>query len=184
MAQGIFEALHGNQAVVFAAAIPATVVRPPSFEATEYLRKDHVFLFERFFSLLETKQEHGLLILDEVDKTEDRRFVRRLESYFTKTSTGRYRTTWIVPAPLFVSSEMTYAVQAADLVIYCINWGFRIPASGMNAPTRTEISSRFASWIGNLQFRGHSYRDGNVFDIFGVTFVPDPYTARESGSPR
>src|SRR5665213_748089 len=46
--------------------------------------------------------------MDEVEKSEDRRFVRRLHSYFTKTQTGRYRTQWIVPTPLFVASDMTY----------------------------------------------------------------------------
>ena len=43
------------------------------------------------------------------------------EAFFTKTSTGRYRTSRIAPAPFFVSSDMTPAVQAADLGIYCVN---------------------------------------------------------------
>ena len=41
-----------------------------------------------------------------------------------------------MPTPFFVSSDMSYAVQAADLCIYCIyciNWGFRLPARGMDA---------------------------------------------------
>jgi hypothetical protein len=50
-------------------------------------------------------------------------FVRQIERYFTKTQTGRNRTTWIVPVPMFVASDMTMAVQAADLAIYCVNWG-------------------------------------------------------------
>ena len=64
---------------------------------------------------LGTKREHGILVMDEVDKTEDRRFVARLQACFTKTTNGRYRTTWIVPTPFFVASDMTYAVQAADV---------------------------------------------------------------------
>ena len=87
-----------------------------------------VFLLERFFYFLEAKREHGVLVMDETDKHEDRRFVARMEEYFTKTATGRYRTAWIVPTPFFVSSDMAYAVQAADLCIYCINWGFAWPA--------------------------------------------------------
>ena len=110
--------LHDHGARLLAAVIPCSVKRPKTYAAEEYLRKDHVFLFERFFYLLEEKRVHGVLVMDEVDKTEDRRFVRRIERYFTKTGVGRYRTTWIVPTPFFVSSDMTYAVQAADLCIY------------------------------------------------------------------
>ena len=74
---------------------------------------------------------------------------------------------------------MTYAVQAADLCIYCLNWGFRLPEHGMNAPVRTEIADTFANWLGRLQFRGEGYRDGNVFRSFGIVFVPDLYEARQ-----
>ncbi|MEO8494181.1 MAG: DUF3800 domain-containing protein [Planctomycetota bacterium] len=145
MASGIFQLLDDHQAVLLASAIPGNVRKPLSAEADEYLRKDHVFLFERFFYLLERKQEHGILVMDEVDKTEDRRFVRRMERYFTKTENGRYRTTWIVPTPFFVSSDMTYAVQAADLCIYCVNWGFRLASIGMNAHARNEIADTFGA---------------------------------------
>lgn len=178
MARGIVQSLRDHQAVLFATAIPRTVMKPATFEADEFLRKDQVFLFERFFYFLEARQEHGLLVMDEVDKTNDRRFVRRLEAYFSKTRTGRYRTAWIVPTPLFVASDMTYAVQAADLCIYCVNWGFRLPTAGMNASSRPEIASEFGPWLNQLQFRGQGYRDGKVFDTYGITYVPDPYTAR------
>ncbi|MBA3312554.1 MAG: hypothetical protein H0T47_04575 [Planctomycetaceae bacterium] len=107
MADGLFQLLQEQEAVLFASAIPANVVRPTDGMDQEYLRKDHVFLFERFFYLLEEKQEHGLLVFDETDKVEDRRFVGRLERYFTRTTKGRYRTAWIVPTPFFVSSDMT-----------------------------------------------------------------------------
>lgn len=55
----------------------------------------------------EEKKQHGILVLDEVEKTADRKFVARLERYFTKTTTGRYRSHWVVPPPFFVSSDMT-----------------------------------------------------------------------------
>jgi hypothetical protein len=97
MAKGIMQLLQAHGAVLFAAAIPHSLPRPAAPRAQEYLRKDHVFLFERFFYLLEEKQRYGLLVMDEVDKTEDRRFVRRMERYFTKTAPGQYRTSWVVP---------------------------------------------------------------------------------------
>ena len=73
---------------------------------------------------------------------------------------------------------MTYPVQAADLAIYCVNWGFRVPTRGMAAPVRREIADEFGPWLNQLQFRGDSYRDGIVYPEYGIVFVPDPYTAR------
>ena len=166
---------------MFAAAIPRGV-RRESAAGAGYLRKDHVFLLERYFYFLEREQEYGMLVMDEVEKSEDRRFIRRLEAYFRKTNTGRYRSRWIVPAPLFVSSDLTYPVQAADLAIYCINWGFRLASRGMDAPTRSEIAERFAPWLSQLQYRGREERGGVEFRTFGIVYVPDPYESREQGA--
>ena len=178
MVRGMFQSLRDHNAKLFAAAIPRNTKRPATFEATEFLRKDQVFLLERFFYFLENEKQHGLLVMDEVEKTEDRRFVRRLENYFAKTQTGRFRSSWIVPTPFFVSSDMSYPVQAADMAIYCVNWAFRIPTRGMDAPTRTEISAEFGPWLSQLQFRGDAYREGKVYQEFGIVFVPDPYVGR------
>ncbi len=178
MATGMFELLRQHKARLFAAAIPRSVLKPDTYEAEEYLRKDQVFLLERYFYFLEQEKQHGLLVMDQVEKAEDRRFVRRLEAYFRKTKAGRYRSAWIVPAPFFVSSDMTYPVQAADLAIYCVNWGFRLPARGMDAPDRPEIANDYGRWLAQLQFRGEGYRDGAVYDSYGIVFVPDPYEAR------
>lgn len=175
MAAKIFELLRHHKAQLFAAVIPRSVSKPATYEAEEYLRKDHVFLLERYFYFLEKEQQHGLLVMDEVEKAEDRRFVRRLEAYFRKTRTGRYRSAWIVPTPLFVSSDMSYPVQAADLAIYCVNWGFRLPTREMDAPVRTEIAEDFGGWLAQLQFRGEGYRDGTAFQTWGIVFVPEPY---------
>ena len=177
--RGMFEALRARGAAIFAAAIPQSVVKPSTFEADEYLRKDHVFLFERFFYFLEKKREHGLLVMDEFDKTADRRFVRRMENYFRKTQSGRYRTQWIVPTPFFVASDMAYPVQVADVCIYCINWGARF-SPGMTAPGRDEIITEFGPWLRELQFDGDAYKDGQVFRTFGIVCVPDPYEARSA----
>jgi hypothetical protein len=177
MARGIFDLLRTHEAVLFAAAVPG-VKRPRTYEAVEYLRKDQVFLLERYFYFLELKKETGLIVMDESDKMEDRRFVGRMERYFSKTATGRYRTTWIVPAPFFVSSDMSYAIQAADVCIYCVNWGYRMLSSGMSAPVRREIQEEFGPALGQLQFDGEGCREGKVFRTKGVVYVPDPYAAR------
>lgn len=179
MAQGMFQLLQDHEAKVFASAVPRGAARAPAGMSEDLLRKDQVFLLERYYYLLEERQEHGLLVMDEVEKTADRRFVRRLERYFTRTATGRYRSRWVVPTPFFVSSDMTYAVQAADLCIYCLNWGFRLPEQGMDAPVRQEIAEGFADWLRRLQFRGEGYRDGHVFRSFGIVHVPDLYETRQ-----
>ncbi len=175
LAAELFPLLQAHGAVLFASAIPRSVKKPTTSRAEEYLRKDQVFLLERFFSFLELKKEHGLLVFDETDKTDDRRFVRRVESYFTKTVPGRQWTQWIVPSPLFVSSDMTYPVQAADVCIYCINWGYRLPRHGMTAPTRPEIERDFSHWLRDLQFEGDCIRWGKTVHRYGITYVADPY---------
>jgi Protein of unknown function (DUF3800) len=174
MASGIFQLLDQHNAVLFAVAIPPEP-RPKDYQFEDYLRKDQVFLLERFFYFLEEKKEHGLLVVDEVEKVADRAFVSRLESYFSKTNTGRYRSRWIVPAPFFVSSDMIYPMQAADLCIYCVNWGFRIPSRGMTKPTRPEIGDGFGPWLNRLQYRGEGHREGNVYQTYGICYVPNPY---------
>ncbi|MGA9042477.1 MAG: DUF3800 domain-containing protein [Terriglobales bacterium] len=175
MARGVFQLLVSHEAVLFVVAIPREAAKPETYEAEEYLRKDHVFLLERYYYFLEKKNESGLLVLDETDKTQDRVFVRRLERYFTRTQTGRYRASRIVPTPFFVSSDMTYAVQAADICLYCLNWGFRLPASGMNEPVRQEIAEEFAPWLHRLKFGMDVETEEGKFRVHGIRYVADPY---------
>ena len=178
MARGIYELLQSHGAKLFACAIPRGVCQPDNFEQADYLRKDQVFLFERFFYFLEAQRDHGLLVLDETEKYEDRRFLSRLERYFTVTSPGRQRTAWIVPAPLFVSSDMSVGVQAADVCLYCLNWGFRLPQWHDIEPVRAEIERDFRPQLDRLQWRGQGYRDDRTFHSHGIVLVPDPYDSR------
>lgn len=177
MAHGIFTLLRKHDACLFAAAIPRRVKKPPTWKAGEFLRKDQVFLLERFFYFLEDKQQYGLLVMDETEKQQNRRFVRRLERYFTVPQEGRHRTARIVPSPFFVSSEMTYPIQAADVCIYCVNHGYRLPTKGMDATVRKEIESEFGPSLTALQYRGEGYREGEVFQSYGIVYVDNPYGA-------
>lgn len=115
LAEQVIQLLSSHDARVFASVVPR-MSRPAGVPA-EHLRKDHVFLLEGYFYFLEHAQEAGLIVMDATDKHNDRRFVRRMERYFTQTMTGRQRTKWIVPSPFFVESDMAYGVQAADLCI-------------------------------------------------------------------
>jgi hypothetical protein len=173
----LFELLRDHRGVIFAAVVPRSIPKPPP-ESEHFLRKDHVFLLERYFYFLEKHNSTGLLVMDSTDKSDDRRFVLRIQRYFRATDVGRYRSARVVPAPFFVSSDMTYPVQVADVCIYAINWGFRLPERGMDALARPEIANEFGPWLRRLQFEGDGYRDGVVFKTYGIAYVPDPYEPR------
>lgn len=178
MGRGIFDLLASHEAKIVAVAIPKNIPKPPTDLEPNLLRKDLVFLLERYFYMLEQADEMGLIVLDETEKMQDRRFARSLERYFQSTIPGRARSTRIVPSPFFVSSDMAYPIQVADVVIYALNWGFRLPQYKMDSPTRPEIETEFSGLIGNLQFRGDGSREGRAFKTFGIVYVPDLYTAR------
>ncbi len=81
MARGIFQLLRDHQAVIFASIIPrgtGGALGP----AEELLRKDKVFLLERYFYFLEREKQHGLLVMDGAEKTLDRQFVRPTRKLF------------------------------------------------------------------------------------------------------
>lgn len=103
MAEGVIQLLKSHDAKLFAGVIPC--VPRPSTAPEEMLRKDLVFLLERYFYFLETEREMGLLVMDGSGKQADRKLVRRMESYFTRTMLGRQRTQWIVPVPMFVKPQ-------------------------------------------------------------------------------
>lgn len=173
MAEKTFQLLDEYGAKLFAAAIPCKI--EPSALNDDYLRKDIVFLLERYFYFLESQKETGLLVMDGSEKQADRKLARRMERYFTQTITGKQRTQWIVPTPLFVESDMAYGVQVADMCIYCLNWGWR--SAEMSEPTRKEIVP-FVWLLEKIIWSGDGWRDGKTFKTQGVVFVPDPYSRR------
>jgi len=179
MADGIFELLERHKALIFASAVPRGTAKPPvGSPPPDILRKDHIFLLERFFYFLERERQMGLLVMDEVEKKEDRRFVRKLQDYFVKTANGRDRSRWIVPSPFFVASDMALPVQVADVVIYALNWGYRLPANMKGAPTRSEIESRFSAQIQKLNWKGEGFDGVQTYKTFGIFCVPDLYIPR------
>jgi hypothetical protein len=158
--------------------IPRGVRRPKSYRAEDFLRKDHVFLLERYFYFLEHQKEDGLLIFDETDKTLDRAFVGQVNRYFADTATGRYRAGLVVPVPVFVSSDMAYPVQAADVVVYVINWGYRRPNWVPPPAVREEIRRDFNPWLQSLLFRSVKKRRGARIAVYSIVRVGDPYESR------
>jgi hypothetical protein len=74
---------------------------------------------------------------------------------------------------------MSVGVQAADLCLYCINWGFRLPNWPPLDPVRPEIADGFVPQLRQLQWEGDGYRDSRVFRSYGIVLVPDPYEGRD-----
>lgn len=182
MVRGVFDLLDQHEARIFASIIPRGLRppkdTPPHLSPEDVLRKDLIFMLERYFYMLEYQNETGLLVMDESEKMQDRRFVRRMEWYFKETSKGRYRSTRIVPSPFFVASDMAYPVQVADMLIYAINVGLRLP--GMSEKVaQPEVAEEFAPFLDRLQWRGDGYRDGVAFKTQGIVYVPDPYTTQK-----
>jgi hypothetical protein len=174
MAKGIFQVLHDHDAKIFASVIPGALPDSRSYgKLEEYFRKDHVFLLERYFYMLEKQSEDGLLVMDEVEKQMDRRFAERMRRYYTLTANGQYRAKFVIPSPFFVSSDMTYAIQAADVCIYAINWGYRLPR--MEKPVRQEIAGEFGPWLKSLQYKG-ALDNLEGLKVYGIIYVANPYS--------
>ena len=176
MAAGFFDLLSRHRAKVFASMVPRGGNKGAGADDLDRVRKDQQYLLERYFYFLEDEGETGLLVLDETDRTDDKRYLRRMERYFSRSVKGRQRAKRIVPAPMFIASDMSYAVQAADIAIYCVNWGFRIPERGIDAEIRQEVADLSAKALRKLQFRTQRQsKDGTLFESFSIFCVPELY---------
>ena len=177
MAKRIFKLLKKHDAQLFASAVPRGAKKPDDFGFKDYLRNDLAYLQERFCNFLEDEKENGILVLDQTDKEDDKRFLKALENYYTKTVEGQKRVKFIVPFPLFIDSEMSPLIQAADICIYCINWGYRVPAWKFEGPKRDEIVRDFGDLCHKLQFSGKVYSKTkkDTFGSYGIRFIKDPY---------
>jgi len=174
LCRGVFRLLQAHEGKIFAAVVPRSTKKPPTFQAVEFLRKDQVFLLERYFNYTSSKNETGLLVFDETDRTADGHFIRQIERYFSRTTQGRFRSTSIVPVPIFVSSDLTRAIQAADICIYALNWGYRNGKS-MDAAARIDIQDEFEAWIRTLQASGKTMTVEGEHRWYSIVYVPEPF---------
>ena len=148
--------------------------------AGDGLRKDYAYLFERFFYFLEdtAPEEQGIVVFDELEKSQSHLLIGQMQRYFAETAIGRHRAGRIIPEPFFVHSDLTTGVQIADLVAYVISWGFRIWGR-MTKPARPELSS-FAEQVASLRYRAIRERDGNRdFEIWSFAYIDDLRTQAE-----
>lgn len=158
----------GYRCKVFASIVTEEIRQT---ETSDFLRKDYIYLFERFFYFLQDKQgeQCGIIVFDETEKTQSHRLIQQIENYFKKTNKGRTRSSLLIPEPLFVHSDLTTGVQIADLLAYIISWGIRL--NGMEKPIRNELNP-LCELVKSLRFR--TTRDiGSVQnrEIWSISFV-------------
>lgn len=152
----------------FASIIPQSTYRP---KPKKFLRKDYVFLFQRFYDFLKLEAEHtmGFIICDEIEKSASHKLLFQSREYFQKTKNGRQRSKLIIPELLFVHSDLTTMIQVADLIAYIISWGIRLKE--MNEPAREELKE-LSDRVIKLKFTFKSYNQ-NVGQQHGFKLIKD-----------
>ncbi len=134
---------------------------------TDYLRKDYVFLFERFYYYLneDPNRGQGIIVFDEIEKAQARLLLDQVGNYFIKTEKGKERSSRVIPSPFFVHSDLTAMIQISDIFAYIINWGYR--SSKITKPTRTEIVP-YAKKLSRI-----IYRSKEKIGVSGIKFIDD-----------
>ncbi len=160
----------GFNVQVFASVMDPKCPRP----APGRLRKDYVYLFERYFYFLETlsPRERGLIVFDELEKTQSHILVQQMAQYFLGTRTGRYRSSRIIPEPFFVQSDLTTGVFLADLAAYILGWGWR--RNSMAQPSRAELKP-YAAKLHHMQYHGYKPKLDGTGDwpLHGILYIHD-----------
>lgn len=100
--------------------------------------------------------------------------INQMGEYFIKTHKGRERSARVITEPFFVHSDLTTAVQVADILIYILNWGYRKGAK-LTKPARDEIMP-LAERVGRLQYVAsiemeNNSHDTKPFKVYGITYI-------------
>jgi hypothetical protein len=166
----VLEVCVQHQARAFASIVDRDAPAPPS---RHVLRKDYTYLFERFFYYLEDMppSQHGIVVFDELERSQSHLLVEQMAEYFVKTKVGRLRSSRVLPEPMFVHSDLTSLVQVADLIVYIVAWAFR-GIRGMTRPARPELSELAAS-VGSLRYRTSRETPDGTFDRWSFAFIDD-----------
>jgi hypothetical protein len=150
--------------------------------ASDHLRKDYVYLFERFFYFLEDMgpNAYGVVVFDELEKIQSHLLLTQMDSYFKLPVRGRQRAGRILPEPFFVHSDLTTGIQIADLVAYILSWGLRFRP--MTKPARPELAG-YASQVCQLRHRAVREVGGDPhFTVWSFAFVTDLSSQSEGDS--
>jgi len=136
-----------------------------------YLRKDYAFLFERFYYFLEDCGTScmGNIVFDEQEKSQSHLLLNQMEEYFLKTGNGRTRASRILPEPFFVHSDLTTAIQLADIVAYVVSWGVRFKR--MSRPKREELSPFVDKIMPLRHMTRREFGEDGEKTVWSLTFV-------------
>lgn len=165
-----------NRVKAFASIVDISAPRPA---VRTMLRKDYSYLFERYFYFLEDNQTApmGVIVFDELEKSQSHILVDQMEKYFLQTTPGRARSSHIIPEPFFVHSDLTTLVQVADLIAYIISWGVQV--GPMKTPTRPELNV-LAKQVCALRYRASRERGAiENFYIWSFAVIDDLRPASE-----
>jgi Protein of unknown function (DUF3800) len=167
---------------VFASIVPREA---PQQRDRSFLRKDFSYLFQRIHCHVcdQKAEDHAVMIFDEQDPALSQRLLDQIHRYFLETDRGQQRAERMIPMPFFVHSDLTPAIQIADLVAYIVNWGLRM--SRMPEPTREELRP-FADKVFSLRYEGNEVPLNRKLrkrgkKIWGIAYIPDlrPRNERE-----
>ncbi len=157
------------QCKAFACIVPQSSPRPQK----GLLRKDYAYLFERFFYFLEDAGTtvSGLVVFDELDKSNSHILNSQMDRYFKETKKGRQFASQVIPEPFYVHSDLTTGIQLADLVAYIIAQAVRLKT--MSEPTQIEMKD-LADLVCDLRYLAKRDIDGNTKNgIWSFTIISD-----------
>lgn len=156
----------------FASVVDVDAPRP---EGKNFLRKDYAYLFERFFYFLDdhANQHSGIVVFDELERSQSHLLVNQMSRYFVHTKKGQTRASLVVPEPFFVHSDLTTGVQLADLIAYCLSWGLRL--KGMEKPRCQELDEFVDQLMDmrHLSKRSVAPDHNRIYDIWSITYIDD-----------
>jgi hypothetical protein len=180
--KAVLNLAHRYGAVAFASVVPRDA---PQQRDRTFLRKDFAYLFERIHCHVcdGPRHGHGVLIFDEQDPALSQQLLDQINRYFAGTDRGRQRAKRMIPMPFFVHSDLTPAIQVADIVAYVVNWGLRLPRR--QEPVRAELQP-FAEQILRMRYDGREVRvqrgrkgRPRGKPIKGITYIKDLRPSRE-----
>ena len=164
----IFQLCQQYRCKVFASIVadPKKVLYDSSM-----LRKDYIYLFERFYYFLEDNpsEPRGVVVFDELDKSASHILLTQMDKYFKNTAKGRARSSLIIPEPFFVHSDLTTGIQVVDFVAYLLSWNFRV--GELLKSGREELNS-YIEQIKSLRYKTtREIGDNKEHVIWSITIV-------------
>jgi hypothetical protein len=159
---------------LIASIAPRLAVRP----SDDALHRDFLFLFERFYYLLDDIKPSPVgIVVSREDAWLSRRLPAQMDLYFKRTGRGRQHTSLVVPEPLTVAGDLAEGCDIASVVAYTTAWGFR--TKELTEPARRELFA-IKEQVRALRYRAvREVGDNPNFIIWGFSVVGDLRTREE-----